>query len=171
MKVYNIDGRLAGVSRWNKGKALSSVLLYPNGNFHVISYSDTLFNSLFIVEYYCDGKIKETHVPIDTSGATNSILYNRKGIKVLEHIYNGGKREFKTFFDNGTISTSGYVNNTYPFLVGEWNSYFLSRAKHVKGFYDNYSRKTGKWYTWDENGKLLKTEEYNKGELIKEEKY
>jgi len=161
MRTFDTDGKLAGWSRWENGKAISSFQFYSNGNFHFVSLCDTLLaNSKFMVEYYCDGKIKEIHVPVDSSGATYSILYDKKGNRILEHIYNGGVREFKSYFENGSISSKGFINNMFPFFVGEWQSFYVSGKKKMEGKYDNFSRKIGKWITWDENGKIIKEEYY-----------
>lgn len=80
--------------------------------------------------------------------------------------------EINDYKDNGTKDLGEAKDNFFYGILPNGNyKFYNSKGQIIKeGIFVDYRLMDGKWYRYDEEGKLIKKEVYEKGKFIKEEK-
>lgn len=108
------------------------------------------------------------HGTFQTLDSTGNIIFSRlylNDIKQAEGKFDTLNREigeWKYFFPNGSIRSSGSYSNGKK--IGDWKYYFENGKLEQSGKYDN-NFISGKWLWYYPNGIVLREEYYRKGKL------
>ena len=171
---------------------------YPNGKLlHRGYYSEGQLK--IYKNYYPDGRLERSYRTLDnyrssvekyySNGILKSrVLYKEGYVLKWEDYYTSGKLEYleefhksldyylvkKSFYENGQLESLLELNPKKMTYISQ--EYFENGILKEEGkiifnttMYDY--EKLGKWVIFDQNGKLLKEEFYEKGVLSKEKKY
>ena len=171
---------------------------YPNGNLlHRGYYSEGQLK--IYKNYYPDGKLERSYRTLDNyrsnvekyykDGILKSrVLYKEGYVLKWEDYYPSGKLEYleefhksldyyivkKSFFENGQLESLLELNPKKKVFISQ--EYFENGILKETGkivfnttMYDY--QKIGKWAIFDQNGKMIKEEIYDKGVLSKEKIY
>lgn len=186
-KEFYANGKLKSESRYKNGELNGYVKNYtPDGKLEEaelflddVKQSEEENQADFEIRYtyYDDGNIKSATTYnlagmkdgvaqfFQRSGAVDSSkvyengfliakgIINRKGVKV---------GSWETYFLDGKLKSKGDYKSGKKY--GKWIYYFNSGQKEQEGFYDNSGLFTGEWRWYYENGNLLRTEEFLRGE-------
>lgn len=150
------------------GKIKSKFTLIPN-------------TDLFLdEEFYNSGQIKsrrflkhDTSTYVHLVPFDSSIVWYSNGQLQAYHVFGQGKQPMKAWFSDGSLSRTGVFIDFPLFWVGELIDYYENgNIRCVKTFSDGNSReqagiKNGDWKWYDENGNVLRWEQYEEGSLVR----
>jgi len=138
-KVYNAEnGRILEIKYYINGKNNGiNKTFWSNGN---------VFQEITYKDNHWDGVFKE---------------YDNNGRLKLEEFYVDDERvSKKEYYDNGQLEMEVSYEN------GVYRGYYEDGALYIDGHNKN-GKKDNDWKEYDENGRLIKHEIYDNGELIK----
>lgn len=167
-KYYFPDGKLKSISEFIKGVSKVKVTTFhPNGT---ISSEGTFIDQQKdgLWKYYSEKGIllSEENYKLGKRNG-NFITYSTDGYKLkVEHFTDGIQDgTCKTYYEKEELFTeTNYINGK---LNGASVSYYPGQIVALKGYYYN-GLKTGTWELHDTQGKLRRSEEYDKnGHLLK----
>lgn len=187
-ELFSIEGNLKQVHMLNETHPLQFVRYDSLGLIEtVFSYNDTV--SRFGVTFKNNTAIVSTHSC--KGGSLGDLEINKFGIitssvKVLpdseleftDHYDNGvlsqtyissqEPTKYVNYFPNGTLFSEGMIVFSPWNRLSKWKEYYKSGAVFRIYQYSEIvpNQKEGKWKWFDEEGNLIKWEEYNEGTLI-----
>lgn len=185
------DGKLTGISQeWYKNgqKKHDAVLLNGNKvgvalgffeNGAVKYFSDSKNIS---ISFYQNGKIESRTIYLDSSKCGNFLgleetRWQENGQLLLKQVNNCGEATYSQYYNDSTLSLQFNMINMPLFIVGDYKEWYPNGKLAVRGQYEDNNNqkeaniKTGIWKYYDENGNLLKEEEYKKNVLIKSKEF
>jgi antitoxin component YwqK of YwqJK toxin-antitoxin module len=199
IKGYYPDGSIFGISNFNnnirnggqyrffKNGSMDSffyveneqivspfVQFYQNGMPKIIDNRFIKSNNKLSIEFYITGLINTIAYLNDTaSKAFIEVKYYENGNISSVDTANLGKRIFADYYPNGQLQMLGYEYNAIWWQVGKWQEWYENGVLKREYFFneDIPNQKEGTWKWWDEQGHLIKEEEYKNGELIKSRDY
>ena len=97
-----------------------------------------------------------------------------------EYFYFSGRKKFTTnylggnhhgpyveYYDNVDNSKKREGKHAFSFQIGEWTEWHQNNVPRLTGSFNDKGKKIGKWKEFDNTKKLLKTETYKNGTLVK----
>ena len=134
---------------------------------HLLLESDFINDTCTMKQYYLNGNknriliiSRKGHLIKDVSWYPSGQLmceidYMKEVIPIVKYYPNGNKRvEY--------INDGGYI-------IGNYKEWYNNKVLKTIGKFNNSNNKHGIWKLYKETGELEKIEEYDNGELIKEE--
>ncbi len=104
-------------------------------------------------EYYNKGSMTGTWKVWHENGLLESEVNFTAG--TAAHFYKSGKKHSEGGIADGMVST------------GKWTGYHENGNKNYEGSYTTAGQKDGVWTWYDETGKVIGTQTYKNGELVK----
>lgn len=143
-------------------------IFYPDGN---VWFQDTFVDSIRQKEIQKIEKWEEEATASELNFSIHSIEYDESGNKISEDFYNDFEIiKIIEYYLNGKVKTiTNYIGShygsclelSYDIKEGLSTEYFLNGNKKSEGNY-NHNKKSGDWRYWNQNGKLIKTENHKK---------
>jgi antitoxin component YwqK of YwqJK toxin-antitoxin module len=176
VEYYYSNGNLNSIGSFDHGYHVGKHIdYYDNGKIREqSSYIDSIGkNEKQRIEEWKKKHMGE--VPFFPVGTTTR--YDKQGNKIEEYIYKDFMlvKSIKYHFNGKTKEEINYVdfhqgfcsqNPSYWIKGGQYVEYFDNGSKKTEGVYLN-NQKEGEWFTWSDNGQLLKKEKYKNGKLKK----
>lgn len=160
-KGFYVDGQLKSYKNY-----------YPNGNLEREYKSIDNYKSAAKL-YYPSGKLK-SDIKYTDGVADSWIDYNEEGQVIFEEMRDksGAFLSYKKiYFDNGTpqqiLEIVDKKQKTYNYTEYHKNGKISAQGQKIYSDVKFDYVYNGKWKFFDENGKLIKEEEYVKGEKVK----
>ncbi len=159
---------------------ISSIVYFENGNINFIS--DEKYKSISI-GFYENGKIERYIKYIllpkvcPDSMAYENIEWYENGQLKSKRIFNCGKQPFKDYYNDTILGREGTLIGMLLFKVGKYSEWHPNGKIKLEAYYEDGNTqseaniKTGIWKYYDENGNLLKEEEYKKNVLIRSKEF
>jgi antitoxin component YwqK of YwqJK toxin-antitoxin module len=149
------------------------ILLNKDGNFSFVSTISEKKNTGRELHYNGYGDLWQKTECIDsTKRARIFTEYTNCGDTMYQCIIRKGKQPI-TFYLTSTSEKicEGYIYNSYELYVGKWKSWYHNGQIKQEYEYDDNSRTLstpiGHWLYYNEEGKIIKEEFYDQGELMK----
>lgn len=170
---YYVSGAILHKGIYHEGQLTGYTNYYPNGKieryFRIIDDFRSEMNL-----YYDDGVIKSRHKYKDGTPILWEDHYPNGQKSYFMHMDDGHEYYIskKHWLEDGHLLAEMVLIDKKKMLFKQ-NEYYKTGKSKMKGqliynhkMYSYY--KTGKWNYYDENGKLIKQEIYDHGELVKE---
>ena len=188
-EIFYTNQKLHGLSsRWYKNGQLEYIIFFENGSIILpeyywyengvleeISYTDPKnINIYFSKKWYENGTLMEENESIDTTELGYIIKNYYESGKLLSFtIANMGIQLHRSYYENGNIAWEGNILNLTFSQVGKWQEWYESKQLKREYYFNDSipNLREGIWKWWDNNGKLLKEEIYENGELVKTNRY
>ena len=156
-KKQNMNGEFRGKAEYKNGVEIFKSNFWPNGNKKT---EDRIKDGIYYFEHYWPNGIlwtKGTNYN-DSSGESIEIEGNSQD---GEMPWKQNKNLYTKFFNNGekkevVEQTDWYIKH------GGYVKYYKNTKVEIRGSYQN-NQKSGTWKYYDEQGNLIKTENYSNG--------
>lgn len=154
-----------------KGIIINGVWFYPSGKKMVDITGDT--TGYVHWNYYYENGTPKKDVYTFKEGLIHVIEYCEDGKKKEENYYDK-QFNYLSYYCSGRKNEQG-IKDKHGTFIGLYIHWYENGRLAEKGHYvvkketlnSTETVKDGKWIYYDENGKLLKTEKYKKGKLVK----
>lgn len=153
----------------------TSISYYDSGRLSRINIFDDKENHIiYEVLYDSTGKVDiETNYIYKDSILHKKSYYTHTNQKALEYFEGNKPTSYLEYHLDGKIRIKGTILGMPINHVDKWQYYYANGNLEKEVFYSktNPNYKSGIWKYWDENGKLIKQEWYENGELKKTKNY
>lgn len=143
---------------------------YKNGKVKsIIEYNKFENNNTFL-SFYDNGNPMESGQKINYINIGLWKYWNKNGKIIKECNYSNGKLKgnYKEYFSNGNVKLNGIYTHIQLVDTAQMEDFDNPGCFYDYVFLNNeYPVKDGEWKYFNEQGILVRTENYNKGELIK----
>lgn len=140
---------------------------YTKLSFSVFYQNDTCE----IIDYHINGFIKRKKLVFSGTdriiGISDTRWYNN-GQLMVDVNFSTFPCIVKNYYRNGQQRFEFYYSDEWLTANGDWKEWYENGNLKSMGYYKD-NKKHGIWKYYKENGELEKIEEYNNGELIKDE--
>ncbi len=164
------SGKKKALTYYYKGNRSSPIITwYDSGEIQEVYDLEEKSNKGSIISWYKNGNIRQETFAIDSSksGFIENEYHENGFIKRIE-IANQGKQKYTTYYNNGQVAWDGIILDAIWNQIGHWQEWYedgtLKKEYYFNDSIPNQKERTWKWY--DENGNLIKKENYKAGILI-----
>jgi antitoxin component YwqK of YwqJK toxin-antitoxin module len=199
IKAFYSNGNKYEISTFEKGKRNGVTMTwYKNGNKKGFYYYQFGYKVISIewyengeIEYFCEGEQHKGNgfksINFDSLGNIKDRSYMKDSLNraiytklyypcskiMVESIVNDGDHPYVAYHENGNKLIAGNIFQVEFARIGKWQEWYENGILKREYFFneDIPNQPEGTWKWWDEQGHLIKEEEYKNGELIKSRDY
>ena len=162
-KEWYKTGQLKEIIFYMNGKdTITGIFFKENGDIDFLSCGNTTYE---FYNGFLTGKI------VSTDSGVTSLRYDTLGNLYWIITENGGIKENKFYYPNypkRQLQVYGHIDNVMFLEVGKWQEWYKNGQLKAEYYFNDSipNQREGTWRWWDEQGNLIREEQYKNGQLI-----